>query len=373
MQSFESTAGRYPIIELKTEERRQYARVPAPKGVLVGWKTAGRRTVSRIGTIGLGGLFACTATPPAAGSTIELVFDLSTGEVRARAEVRSSAPGRGMGIKFVQMRPEDRVRLNHFLSQRLGPVAASHHESRRAVSGEPSCKPSSGSGEPANPSTFECEVKQLLEVAEKGSYYQLLSVTSESPDDQIRQNFYALARKFHPDHHMEQHGLDESLKRLMGVLTEAYKTLKDEQKRIVYDKRLAASGNFSLHRGKTATQYTIDECAGRASECLSAKNFVGSINWLRKCVEAAPDEAKYHAALARSLSTVIAYRNEAIEHFQKAIELDPWNVDVYFQWAELYEEMQLPWRARVLYSKILEINPEEPKARDRIAQLNSRQ
>jgi DnaJ domain/PilZ domain len=371
MQPFESTAGRYPIIELKTDERRQYARVPAPMGILVGWKSSGRRTVSRIGTIGLGGLFACTATPPAAGSTIELVFDLATGEVRARAEVRSSAPGRGMGIKFIQMRPEDRARLNHFLSQRIGPVAPSGHDSRRAAPREPSGK--SLSGEPANPSTFECEVKQLLEVAEKGTYYQLLAVTPDSPDDQIRQNFYALARKFHPDHHMEQHELAGSLKRLMGVLTEAYKTLKDEQKRIVYDRRLAASGSFSLHRGKTATQCTIDECAGRASECLNAKNFVGSISWLRKCVVAAPNEAKYHAALARSLCTIIAYRNEAIEHFQKAIELDPWNVDTYLQSAELYEEMQLPWRARPLYSKILEIDPEQPKARDRITQLNSKQ
>jgi hypothetical protein len=361
----------YPIIELKTEERRQYVRVPAPKGILVGWKTAGRRTVSRVGTIGLGGLFACTATPPAAGSTIELAFDLTTGEIRARAEVRSSAPGRGMGIKFVQMRPEDRARLHHFLSQRLGPVAASDQESSRAVSAVPPCK--SLSREPANPLAFECEVKQLLEVAERGSYYQLLAVTPESPDDQIKQNFYTLAQKFHPDHHMEQPGLAGLLKQLMGVLTEAYKTLKDKQKRIAYDRRLAASGSFSLHRGKTATQYTIDECARRAGECLSAKNFVGSISWLRKCVMAAPDDAKYHAALARSLSTIVAYRNEAIEHFEKAIELDPWNVDAYSQWAELYEEMQLPWRARTLYSKILEINPEQPKARDRLAHLNSKQ
>ena len=361
----------YPIIEVKTEERRQYVRVPAPKGILVGWKTAGRRKVSRVGTIGLGGLFACTATPPAAGSTIELAFDLTTGEIRARAEVRSSAPGRGMGIKFVQMRPEDRARLHHFLSQRLGPVAASDQVSSRAVSAVPPCK--SLSREPANPLAFECEVKQLLEVAERGSYYQLLAVTPESPDDQIKQNFYTLAQKFHPDHHMEQPGLAGLLKQLMGVLTEAYKTLKDKQKRIAYDRRLAASGSFSLHRGKTATQYTIDECARRAGECLSAKNFVGSISWLRKCVMAAPDDAKYHAALARSLSTIVAYRNEAIEHFKKAIELDPWNVDAYFQWAELYEEMQLPWRARTLYSKILEINPEQPKARDRLAHLNSKQ
>ena len=337
----------------------------------MGWKSARGRTVSRLGTIGLGGLFLCTATPPAAGSTIELVFDLTTGEIRARAEVRTSAPGRGMGIKFVQMRPEDRARLNHFLSQRQRAVAASQQEASRTVSAKPSCK--SLSGEPPNQLAFECEVKKLLELAERGSYYQLLAVTAESSGNQIRKNFYTLAQKFHPDHNMERHGLAALLKQLMAVLTEAYKTLIDEQKRIAYDRRLVASGSFSMHRDKTATQYTVDECARRASECLRAKNFAGSISWLRKCVAAAPDEAKYHAALARSLSTVIAYRNEAIEHFQKAIELNPWNVDAYFRWAELYEEMQLPWRARPLYSKILEINPEQPKARNRLAHLDLKQ
>lgn len=40
-----------------------------------------------------------------------------TGEFRARAIVRDSRPGKGMGVQFVQMQPSDRARLNQFLSQ----------------------------------------------------------------------------------------------------------------------------------------------------------------------------------------------------------------------------------------------------------------
>jgi len=36
-------------------------------------------------------------------------------------------------------------------------------------------------------------------------------------------------------------------------------------------------------------------------------------------------------------------------------------------------EMQLPWRAKPLYEKILEIDPEHTKAREKIAQLNAKE
>jgi hypothetical protein len=35
--------------------------------------------------------------------------------VRTRAAVYNVKPGEGMGVKFVQMRAEDRLRLNQFL------------------------------------------------------------------------------------------------------------------------------------------------------------------------------------------------------------------------------------------------------------------
>src|SRR6185437_4069107 len=80
------------------------------------WKNSGQRTVSRAETVGLGGLFLHTPQPPSEGSVIELLFDLKGGEIRARAIVRHSNPGRGMGIQFIQMQPADRARLDTFLA-----------------------------------------------------------------------------------------------------------------------------------------------------------------------------------------------------------------------------------------------------------------
>lgn len=104
---------------------------------------------------------------------------------------------------------------------------------------------------------------------------------------------------------------------------------------------------------------------------MRARNFVGSVVWLRKCVEIAPADAKYHALLARSLATIPQYRHEAIERFERAVELDPLNSTVFFQFAELCEEMRMLSRARPLYLKILEINPLHVRARERLAEIDA--
>lgn len=335
--------------------------------------------------MGLGGLFLQAAQAPSDGSYIELIFDLPTGQVRGRAIVRDSRPGKGMGIQFVQMKPEDRAKLNRFLSalEVSQPAAAAPAATpgpaipRPAVSHSAAVHPSnwqlviSRGSQKAAQVRFEREVRQLIEMTGKATYYQLLEVTSDTSGVQVKKNYYSLVRKFHPDNHMGNRELITPLKNLMVVISEAYKTLGNEEKRAAYDKRLAAMGGFSMHREKTGTEESINEWLNRANECLRAQNFVGSIVWLRKCHEAAPESALYLAMLARSLGTIAQYEEEAVGLFQKAIELDPWKVPVYLQFAELLEEMQLLERACDVYSKLLEISPTNAKAHERLAELQA--
>jgi len=357
----------------KAQVPRRYPRIRAPEGMLVGWKSAGQTTATRLEIMGLGGLYLRAANPPSVGSTIELIFDLPAGEVRARAIVRSSMPRKGMGIQFVQMRPEDRAKLDRYLSRQspapdacvvTAPANSRPANWRLAISPLRS--------EEAQ-RRFEQEVRHLIKLTGKRTYYELLGVTAESPSTQIKKNYYSLVRKFHPDSNVGRGELTGPLRDLMVVIAEAYRTIGNQDKRAGYDKSLAAIGGFSLHREKTETEESIEAWLKRANECLRAKNFVGSIVWLRKSVEAAPEHALYRAILARSLGTIPQYRNEAIEHFQKAIELDPWRESIYTAFGELLEIMQLPGRARTIYSKLLEISPAHAKALERIAALDAQE
>ena len=353
---------------------RKYPRVRAPKGMWVGWKSAKQTCTSLAEVMGLGGLFLHTANPAASGSSIDLIFDLPNGQVRARAIVRSFQPGKGMGIQFVQMRPEDRAKLNRYLSGIE--IPATEPETVPAVTTKPAASRFANSHlaisprrEEAAQRRFERELRQLIELTGKATYYQLLGVTSESPNSQLKKSYHALARKFHPDAHMSKQALAAPVRDLMVVITEAYRTLENEEKRATYDKRLAAGGGFSIHREKTDLEESIQEWLKRATECLRAKNYLGSVVWLRKCIQLSPDNPLYHATLARSLATIPQYQEEAIEHFQIAIKLDRWREPVYIQFAELLEEMQLPERAREVYLVLLELNPLHAKACERLAAL----
>jgi curved DNA-binding protein CbpA len=368
----------------EVDKFRKYPRIRAPKGMWVAWKSSAQTTTSRAEVMGLGGLFLQAAKTPSDGSTIDLIFDLPTGQVRGRAIVRNSKPGKGMGIQFVQMKPEDRAKLHRFLSA-AEQVSAQIPVSAPAASSAPAnLRPAASAtstlragnwqlaisprSEKAARLRFEREVTQLIELTGKSTYYQLLEVTSETPGVQVKKSYYSLVRKFHPDNHMGNRELITPLKNLMVVISEAYKTLANEERRAAYDKSLASAG-FRMQREKTGAEESLDEWMNRANECLRAQNFVGSIVWLRKCHEAAPESALYLAMLARSLGTISQYENEAVELFQKAINLDPWKVPVYLQFGELLEEMELPERARSVYSKLLEISPLNAKAHERLALL----
>jgi Domain of unknown function (DUF4388)/DnaJ domain/PilZ domain len=216
---------------------------------------------------------------------------------------------------------------------------------------------------------FEEEIRALIELAGKATYYELLGVTATSPPAHIKENFHRMARKFHPDRHMGHSEWLDLLQDLMARLTIAYKTLLDEPQRAAYDKQIAAAGAFTLGQEKTESEATVDECLTRAKQALRARNFAGSILWLRKCVEIAPNVAKHHAMLGRSLAAFPQYRQDAVRHFSLALELDQWNTSTYFQFGELYEAMGLPWRAVPLYRRILEIDPQHAKAIERLTAL----
>lgn len=105
-------------------KNRRYTRVGLPAGPLVAWEYGKGRRISRVGVLAVGGLFISTPEPPPLGETIKLIFSVPGGEVRARAMVRDSQPGKGMGIEFTAMGQEARARLA-LLMKRLAGANAS--------------------------------------------------------------------------------------------------------------------------------------------------------------------------------------------------------------------------------------------------------
>lgn len=99
--------------------KRRYPRILLPKGMLVAWYGGGQQEISRVGTLGMGGIFICVPNPVPVGTKLRITFEVPGGAVRPEAIVRNIVPGEGMGLEFVKLNPKDRVLLQRLLKRLL--------------------------------------------------------------------------------------------------------------------------------------------------------------------------------------------------------------------------------------------------------------
>jgi hypothetical protein len=98
---------------------RRYERISLPQGMFAAWYGGGDQLISRVQTLGMGGVFLGVVNPPPVGTSLRMVFEVPGGSVRADGIVRNICAGKGMGIEFVKMGAPDRILLDRLLKRLL--------------------------------------------------------------------------------------------------------------------------------------------------------------------------------------------------------------------------------------------------------------
>ena len=98
----------------------------------------------------------------------------------------------------------------------------------------------------------------------KNSLYTVLKVPEDASSEEIKKSYRQLAKKYHPDHNSSKNAASQFRK-----ITEAYDTLKDEDKRAAYDAVLKTLEEAEPQEEKVlCAAGSIQEMRGKLSESL---------------------------------------------------------------------------------------------------------
>jgi tetratricopeptide (TPR) repeat protein len=112
---------------------------------------------------------------------------------------------------------------------------------------------------------------------------------------------------------------------------------------------------------------TADEWYQRGTAFAEAGNHAQAMRALRRGAEIAPEDARIHAALGRTLSAMGGiYRSEAEKVLKRAVELAPDYIEGYLELGKLYKAAGRRELAREQFLRVLMVNPDDEEARAEI-------
>jgi curved DNA-binding protein CbpA len=240
-------------------------------------------------------------------------------------------------------------------------------------------------------------------------YYSLLRVDPQAPEREIKRAYYGLARELHPDRAQDPGEARKNAEKL-AVISKAYNTLKDQEKRADYDSKRGKSTSAQRPQAGSPLQNPPPKQAQKKTDkketrpttkvsseattklssndlasqkiLMAQKAFVKGMEFYKNAeykksvpffdaaVQNDPEsEPQYHMKLAVCLLKSKGSFNRAVASAEKACEMDQYNMDFKLGLAEIYETVGINSKAEFIYKQILKWEPENEKAMMALANL----
>ena len=213
------------------------------------------------------------------------------------------------------------------------------------------------------------------------NHFEILRLSRGATESQIREAYFLLVKRYHPDVHRGPVFADVSseIDAILVRLGEAFEVLKDPTRRGNYEALLAskmprppaaqATGGSS---GDGDIEARLAEEAVRKAEKL----YLGEKYWdAIQAIEPqfaqtrGPMRVRARLVLARCYLKNPNWVKRAEEQLNLAVEDDPKCADAHYMLGALYLSGGLRSRALSRFRKVLELNPEHEEARARVAEL----
>lgn len=190
-------------------------------------------------------------------------------------------------------------------------------------------------------------------------YYSTLEVWPTASADEIKRNYFRLAKLYHPDAAGDTADNRERFK----LINEAYSNLSDSQKRAVYDE--------SLRKSKTSKDApAIQEKDRRsammsftqAKEAMRSGRFDKAALLFKAAIKYDPTNPAYHSWYGFCLGMLNTRLHEARDACLKAIQIEFYNADYHANLGFVYFKAGLKQIAIKHFKEALKWDPDNPIA-----------
>jgi DnaJ-class molecular chaperone len=196
------------------------------------------------------------------------------------------------------------------------------------------------------------------------NYYQVLGVSKDATETEIRDRFRVMARESHPDRQRDPEKKREAEVRFQ-ILTEAVNVLTNPTRRKAHDFDLGKGGEGATHDPKEIAKVYL----AKGVKAYKEGNFSESVANFDMAVKHNPNDAKAQYNLAMACEKMPSQVRKGADAIEAAIRLDANNALYRREAGKLYLMAGLPAKAERHLEEALKWLPDDAETRRLLAEL----
>jgi tetratricopeptide (TPR) repeat protein len=241
----------------------------------------------------------------------------------------------------------------------------------------------------AAPDARRQEVLDAFAGLKSRTHFEVLGIAREATEAQVKEAYFRMAKRFHPDVHHDTalSDLRDKLEAVFIRLGDAYEVLRNPRIRASYEKALDARAprpepapGAAAASGTAPEAEAIDpakeiklaeEAIRKAARAVAAEKYWEAIQLLEPAVgrvEGKPRQAG-RVLLAKAYMKNPNWVKQGEELLLAVLQDDPKHIEAYVLLGNLYKAGGLRSRSISMFRKVLDLNPEHQEAHAQLAEL----
>ncbi len=229
------------------------------------------------------------------------------------------------------------------------------------------------SGRIPSPPDFSDRVSEFHLTIQNQDYYEILGVTQNASNEEIRDAYYKLVKCYHPD--VNPNADQETRAKAEEIFTQittAYETLSERDKREQYN----SHEELTVLKTQAKYIYEAEMTFKKGITLLIQRDYAEAEKKIREAATMNPDEAAYLGALAWTRFLAVEDKSPVLEEVKNSLEtalkMNDKIAENYYYLGSVYKYTNDLRKAEKYFEKAIELDPDYIEAKREVRLINTR-